>query len=201
MKRMLVLLLFSVLISGTAGLSMAQEAEDHAATEAGAETGEHAEAHAESPWMTVFRWFNAAVLFGGLIYLLRKPAGEFFENRRKQIVTGMERARDAQSTANARMDEIEHRLSSLSAELSALKSEADREAAAEREKILADAKREVDRVVEQSRQEIDRVARSIEREIKDKIADAVVDRAGKTLQTQMTEDDQKRVVVRFIKKL
>jgi hypothetical protein len=28
-----------------------------------------------------------------------------------------------------------------------------------------------------------------------------VQRAGNTLQTQMTEDDQKRVVVRFIKKL
>ena len=48
---------------------------------------------------------------------------------------------------------------------------------------------------------MDRVARSIEREIKEKVADAVVHRAGNTLQTQMTEDDQKRVVVRFIKKL
>ena len=76
-----------------------------------------------------------------------------------------------------------------------------REAAAERDKILAEAKRDVDRVVEQSRQDIERVARSIEREIKEKVADSVVKRAGNTLQTQMTEDDQKRVVVRFIKKL
>ena len=201
MKTLLVLLLFSVLILGTYGVATAQEAEEHAPAEAGAEAGEHAEEHAESPWASVFRWFNAAVLFGGLFYLLRKPAGEFFESRKKQITTGMERARDAQTTANARMDEIEQRLASLTAELTALRSEADREAALERDKILADAKREVERVVDQSRLEIDRLARSIEREIKDKIADAVVDRAGKTLQTQMTEDDQKRVVVRFIKKL
>jgi hypothetical protein len=29
----------------------------------------------------------------------------------------------------------------------------------------------------------------------------VIDRAGKTLRTEMTQDDQKRVIVRFIKKL
>ena len=188
MKRILVLLLFSVWISGT--VAYAQEKEG--------ETAEHKE---ESPLATVFKWGNAIVLFGGLIYLLRKPAGEFFENRKKQISSGLERAKEAQTGANARMDEIEQRLASMSADIAALRTEADREAAAERDKILAEAKREVDRVVEQSRQEIDRVARSIEREIKEKVADSVVKRAGNTLQTQMTEDDQKRVVVRFIKKL
>jgi F0F1-type ATP synthase, subunit b len=188
MKRILVLLLFSVWISGTVAY----------AQEESRETAEHTE---ESPLATVFRWGNAIVLFGALIYLLRKPAGEFFENRKKQISSGLQRAKEAQTSANARMDEIEQRLASMSADIAAFRSEAEREAAAERDKILAEAKREVDRVVEQSRQEIDRVARSIEREIKDKVADSVVKRAGATLQTQMTEDDQKRVVVRFIKKL
>ena len=188
MKRILVLLLFSVWISGT--VAYAQEKEG--------ETAEHKE---ESPLATVFKWGNAIVLFGSLIYFLRKPAGEFFENRKKQISSGLERAKEAQTGANARMAEIEHRLTSMAADIAALRTEAEREAAAERDKILAEAKREVARVVEQSRQEIDRVARSIEREIKEKVADSVVKRAGNTLQTQMTEDDQKRVVVRFIKKL
>jgi F-type H+-transporting ATPase subunit b len=185
MKRILVLLLFGVLISGTA--AFAQE--------------EAAEEHEESPLSTVFKWGNAILLFGGLAFLLRKPAAEFFENRKSQITSGLDRAKQAETGANARLDEIEQRLSTLSSEIAALRSEADRESAAEREKILAEAKREVDRVVEQSRQEIERVGRSIEREIKEKVADSVVERAGTTLQTQMTEDDQKRVVVRFIKKL
>ena len=98
MKRILVLLLFSVLISGNA---FAQEKGE-----------EHRE---ETPLSTVFKWFNAALLFGGLAYLLRKPAAEFFENRKKQITSGLERARDAQVSANARMDEIEQRLATLSA--------------------------------------------------------------------------------------
>ena len=185
MKRILVLLLSSVLISGSIAFAQAE--------------GE--EQHEESPWATVFKWGNAVLLFGGLAFLLRKPAAEFFETRKNQITSGLERAREAQTSANARMDEIEQRLATVASDVAALRSEAEREAAAERDKILAEAKREVDRIVEQSRQEIERVARSIEREIKEGIADSVVEGAGKTLQTQMTEDDQKRVVVRFIKKL
>src|SRR5690348_4588277 len=117
MKRILVLLLFSVWISGTA--VYAQE---------DGETADHAE---ESPLSTAFKWGNAIILFGALIFVLRKPAGEFFENRKKQISTGLERAKEAQSGANARMDEIEQRLASMSADIAALRAEADREAAVE----------------------------------------------------------------------
>src|SRR5262245_18317082 len=145
MKRILVLLLFSVWISSTPVYSQ----------EKAGEAAEHAE---KSPLSTVFKWGNAIVLFGALIYLLRKPAGEFFENRKKQISSGLERAEEAQTTAGARMEEIEQLLASMSADIAALRAEAVRESATERDKILAEAKREVDRVVEQSRQEIDLVA-------------------------------------------
>jgi len=89
----------------------------------------------------------------------------------------------------------------MSEEIASLRTQADAESAKERENILADAKRDMERLVEQSRQEIDRIGRGIERDIKGKIADAVIDRAGRALETQMTEDDQKRVVVRFLNKV
>ncbi len=99
------------------------------------------------------------------------------------------------------MNEIERRLSRLSEEIASLRTQADAESAKSARSILADAKRDMERLVDQSRQEVDRIARGIERDIKAKIADAVIDRAGRTLETQMTEDDQKRVVVRFLSKV
>ena len=190
MRRILILLLFGVLVSAGPCFALVQEHAEGAAAE-----------HQESPWLVVARWANFIVLFGGLGYLLRKPMAEFFETRRKEIGSGLQRAQEAQATAQARMNDIEQRLARLSTEIAALRAEAEKESLVEREKIITDAKREVDRVIEQSRQEIDRVARSLEREIKETIADAVIDRAGKTLRTEMTQDDQKRVIVRFIKKL
>ena len=190
MKKIFLLLLLSVLVSGLPSMTFAQE--EHADGEA---------AHEESPWAVVFRWANFIILFGALGYLLRQPMLEFFETRRKEIGSGLQRAQESQALAQARMAEIEQRLARLSADVAALKTEAEKESHADREKILTEAKREVDRVIEQSRQEIERVARSVEREIKENVADMVVDRAQNTLRTDMTQDDQKRVIVRFIKKL
>jgi F-type H+-transporting ATPase subunit b len=188
MKKFLALIVLSVTICATAGAAVQERSEG-------------AEAKPESPFHVVARWANFIVLFGGLIYLLRKPAAEFFSTRRNDITGGLQRAQDAQTGAQARMDEIEKRLAQLSSEVTGLRAEAQKESLAEREKILAEAKHEVERVIEQSRQEIERVGRTVEREIKEHIGDLVIDRAGNTLRTEMTQDDQKRIIVRFIQKL
>jgi F-type H+-transporting ATPase subunit b len=155
----------------------------------------------ESPAQGVFKWVNLLLLIGAAGYLLKKPAAEFFESRKRDITSGLERAKAAHEDSTRRMNEIDQRLSRLSIEIESLKSQAHAESAKERERIMAEAQHEMERMVEQSRQEIDRIARGIERDIKGKIADAVIDRAGQSLATQMTEDDQKRVVVRFLNKV
>jgi F-type H+-transporting ATPase subunit b len=192
MKKFLPAVLIFFFLSVGSPLLRAQEAGEHSKTEDTAE---------ESPLKTAWKWFNLLVLLGGIGYLLKKPAVEFFETRKKEITAGLERAKAAQEESGRRMTEIEKRLGRLSEEITSLRAQADTESAKEREKILADARRDVDRLVDQSRQEVDRIARGIERDIRAKIAEAVVDRAGHTLETQMTEDDQKRVVVRFLNKV
>jgi F-type H+-transporting ATPase subunit b len=192
MKKFLPTVLIFLFLSVEAPLLRAQEAAEHSKTE---ETTE------ESPIKIAWKWFNLLILLGGVGYLLKKPALEFFETRKKEITSGLERARTAQEESLRRMNDIEKRLGRLSEEIASLRTQADAESAKEREKILADARRDMERLVDQSRQEVDRIARGIERDIKTKIADAVIDRAGHTLETQMTEDDQKRVVVRFLSKV
>ena len=192
MKRFLPAVLIFLCLSVEAPLLLAQESAGH--TQA-AETSE------ESPVKTAWKWLNLVILLGGIGYLLKKPALEFFETRKKEITTGLERAKNAQEESGRRMNEIERRLGRLSEEIAELRTQADAESSKEREHILADAKRDMERLVDQSRQEVDRIARGIERDIKAKIADAVIDRAGRTLEAQMTEDDQKRVVVRFLSKV
>jgi F-type H+-transporting ATPase subunit b len=166
---------------------------------------EHAEKtkaqHEDSMSQVIARWANFAILFGGLGYLLRKPMHEFFQARRNDIKAGLQRAQDAQTMAETRMGEIDRRLAHLTADMASLRQEAEKESLVDRARVLAEARREVDRVVEQSRQEIERVAKALEQQIKEGMADLVIDRAGHTLRTEMTQDDQKRVVVRFIEKL
>lgn len=193
MKKAFALLILGVWLCGISSAAAQEKAE------AGKEPQK--EQQEESPMHTVARWANFIVLFGGLAFLLRKPMAEFFTARRNDIGEGLRRAEDAQTSAQARMDEIEKRLANLAGEVDKLRADAERESLAEREKVLQEAKHEVERIVEQSRQEIERVARTVEREIKEHVADQVIDKAGTALRTEMTQDDQKRIIVRFIQNL
>src|SRR5689334_287657 len=83
--------------------------------------------HEESALAVIARWANFVVLFGGLAYLLRKPAGEFFQGRKNEITSGLKRAEDAHASAQARMTEIEERLARLGSEIAALRTEAEKE--------------------------------------------------------------------------
>jgi F-type H+-transporting ATPase subunit b len=189
MKKFLTVVVLSVVVCGAVCVASAQE------------KTESAEQHEQSLLQLVSRWANFLILFGGLAFLLKKPMSDFFRTRQNDITGGLKRAEDAQSSAQARMDEIERRLAHLSSDITALRAETQKESLVDRERVLADAKSEVERIIEQSQQEIERVARTVEREIKEHIADLVIDRAGNTLRTEMTQDDQKRIVVRFIEQL
>jgi F-type H+-transporting ATPase subunit b len=189
MKKFVSAALMMGLLSIGTPLLLAEESEGHSKAE---------EQHETNP---LWKWVNLLVLIGGIGFLLRKPASEFFETRKKDITSGLDRARTAQEESSRRMAEIEKRLSRLSQEIAGLRTQADADSSKERDNILAEAKRDMERLVDQSRQEVDRIARGIERDIKAKIADAVIDRASRTLETQMTEDDQKRIVVRFLNKV
>src|SRR5262245_47214579 len=190
MKKLLHLTLLAVLLAGPA--LFGQQAE-------GEHASETAQEHAEGPLSVVFKWVNLAVLLGVLGYVLKKPAKEFFDSRKADIATGLERAARAQQESAERMNEIEQRLGQLSKEIASLRVSAEEDAQTEKKKIVTEAQREVDRVLEQSRQEMERIAHGIERDIKESVADAVIERASQKLQTRMTPNDQKRVVVRFIK--
>src|SRR5215475_1016105 len=134
MKKTLVVALLTLSLCVTTSAASAQE-------ESGKETETH---HEETAFQIIARWANFAVLFGGLAYLLRKPMSEFFRTRRNDIADGLQRAQDEHASARARMDEIEQRLAHLAADVAALKSEAERESHADRERILIETKREVE---------------------------------------------------------
>jgi len=190
-KKQLAAIFLFLLLIGSVPAVQAQEHEKEGHSQSSAE---------ESPTQSIFKWVNLILLLGAAGYLLRKPAREFFETRKSEITSGLERAKTAQDDSARRMAEIEQRLARLSTEIFAMRTQADAESAKERENIVGETRREMERIVDQSRQEIDRIAQSIERDIKSKIADAVIDRASHTLATRMTEDDHKRIVVRFLDK-
>src|SRR5215471_11955434 len=109
MKKLVAGIVLSVVMCGTLAATAVQES---------AESGKKTEQQ-EGVFQVVARWANFVILFGGLVFLLKKPMGEFFSSRRNHISNGLQRAQDAQTSAQTRMNEIEQRLAHLSAEIAA----------------------------------------------------------------------------------
>lgn len=164
----------------------------------GGEAAEHAE---EGPLAVLFRWINFTILFGGLGYLLRRPAREYFEQRQAEIRGGLEKSRQAQAEAARRMSEIDHRLAKLTEEISRIGSVADESARKERERIIADAKIEASRALGQSKAEVERLARGMEREIQEQVAERIVEQAEGILRARLTEQDSERLIRRAVEEL
>jgi Tfp pilus assembly protein PilN len=90
-----------------------------------------------------------------------------------------------------RLRSVEKRATALEKEIEKLRSGAEERSQAESERI---AKAESERIVKEVRLEVQRAIEESRRELD-------TESSGHTLLTEMTQDDQKRIIVRFIENL
>lgn len=144
------------------------------------------------------RLFNFLVLAGGLVYFLRTPLSTYLSSRSAQIRSDLVTAAATRASAAQERASIAARMTSLPAELAALKTRGNEEIAAEQARIKAAADTERQRLVEQARLEIEQQTRAARRDLREYAATLAVDVARTRLATEMTEADQSRLVDRYV---
>ncbi|HXZ40107.1 MAG TPA: ATP synthase F0 subunit B [Terriglobales bacterium] len=131
---------------------------------------------------------NFAIVAGVVIWISRKYLPAFFRNRTAMIQKAMEEARQASADANRRLAEIENRLSKLDVEIAEMRTAAEKEAAAEEEKIRAAADEDARKIVESVGQEISVAVRTARRELTAYAADLAVALAKKQIHVDASTD-------------
>jgi F-type H+-transporting ATPase subunit b len=137
-------------------------------------------------WVCVL--LNFVVVAAVLFWLLKKNLPGLFQNRTAFIQKAMEEARKASEDANRRLAEIEARLSKLDVEIGGMRAAAEKEAAAEEQRIKAAAVEDARRIVESAEQEIAAVAKSARRELTAYAADLAVSLAKKQIHVDAATD-------------
>ena len=149
----------------------------------------------------VARLVNFAVLAGTLVYLLRLPVRQYLEDRRTQVRGDLVNAAAMKESAAAQIEEIDRKMKALPGELEALRAQGAQEVAGEEARIRALAAVERDRLLEQARREIDLQVKVAERELVSHAADLAVGVAAERIKKNITDDDQKRLVDRYVDQL
>ena len=176
--------------------AIAAESQSTHAGESGHATAEH-----ESSWKdTIAQWFNFAVLAWLLWYFLTKKmkVTDNFRGEAAEIQKSIESARQAKEEAELKLKELDEKMAGLSQEIARIKDQAARDAETERLRILEAAQAEAKRIVDVANREIEAEVRLAKKQLLKVVGDIAVQKGKKIVESEMTEDDQKRLIEDYI---
>ena len=132
---------------------------------------------------------NFAMIFLAIAGLMRKILPGYFKGRTSTIQKGIEEARKMSEDARRRLAEVEGRLSRLDSDIAAMQREADENAKAEEQRLLAAGEEERRRIVTSAEQEIEMAANTARRELKAYVAELAVQLAEKKIRVSNDTDE------------
>lgn len=152
----------------------------------------------EPPHELLYHTINFFILVGGLGYVLRKPAAQFFSSRLETIRKSLDEGRQALETSQVQLKAVEEKLRGLEAEIAAFKESATREMETERQRFQQAIAEEADRILESARAQMTTALRGAKLELKKYGAQKAVALAEEQIRTRMDDAGRKRLVSQFI---
>jgi F-type H+-transporting ATPase subunit b len=137
-------------------------------------------------WLCVLLNFGVIAFF--MAYVMRKKLPGFFKGRTDSIRARIEEASKTSEEARRRLQEVEGRLSRLDVDITNMRREADENARAEEQRIMAEAENERRRIVAAAEQEIAAAANNARRDLKAYAAELAVDLAEKRIRVDQDAD-------------
>ncbi len=147
------------------------------------------------------RIVNFLLFVGVLIYFLRKPLIRYFAERLEGIRRDITEASSRKESVQSRLRGIETRIARLDAEIAELKSSAEREALAEKERIHSATTTDLEKLRATTNREIAGVKSAALLQLKIFTADRAVELAEALIRTELKEEDHRRLIRDFTDKL
>ena len=134
------------------------------------------------------------IMFALLSYILFEPVRKILEDRKNRIANEIDQAAADQAEAAKLKAEYDHKLKNVEKEADALMAQARKKALKREEEIVAGAKEEAARIIESANHEAELAKIGARDQMKQEMVKMAVLMAGKFIQNQMDEADQKALV-------
>ncbi|MBI4165092.1 MAG: ATP synthase F0 subunit B [Acidobacteria bacterium] len=153
------------------------------------------ESHEASP---IYRWINFAILVGGLAYVLRKPAAQFFAERTDSIRKSLEEGRNALAAAEQKIRDVEQKLQGFEQEMAAFRAAAMKEMEDEHARMHQATEQEAEKMMESIRVQVDVATKQARLGLRLYAAERAVAIAERVVAGRMDDVRQKRLVSQFV---
>jgi len=164
------------------------------------EAGGHGGSHGGDPYIW-YKWFNFAILAGGLGYLIAKFGVPALRGQQKSILRKLDEAQKKAAETERHTKAVEEKVAGLGREIEALRKRAAEEMAIEARQVEAETRRLLEKVDEQARLEIASAVDHARKELRAMAADLAVELASQRLAAEVAQGAQEKLVERFIRSL
>ncbi len=165
----------------------------HAAEEGGSAGTERAN--------EIFKWINFAIVAGLIAWVFLKLTPPFFRKNAETISSAISKATAAKAEAERQLREAEEKLARLEQEVAQLRATAQREIAAETERLKSITQSDIEKVKLAAKAEMEAAERAARLQLKTIAANLAVDGAESLLARELTPQVQESLVAAFVKSL
>lgn len=144
---------------------------------------------------------NLAVFLAVMFFLVKKPFSQAMTDRRESIKSELNRAKAEKEVAEAKLREIQGRLSRLEEEIAEIRTKAEKEAQAEYSRLVKQTEEESERLKLVATREIEGASKAAQMELKKFAAEKAVEMAEKLIRKELKPEDNTRLVNDFAKEL
>ena len=156
---------------------------------------------ADSPVGMFFRWLNFAIVFGAIVWVIRKFGAPYFRGHAREIGGAIQQASEARAAAERELRDATQKLAALDLEIQDLRRAAVRESAAEAERIRERARAEAEKVAQAAQAEIAAAERAARQELRAMAARLATERAAAMVRAQMTPQGDAALFRSFVSEL
>lgn len=171
------------------------------ASAAVARCAEEGSSPAEQPIGSVFKWIHFVILAALLAYVARVYGRPYFRRNADVISEAIAKATSAKAEAEMRLKEAAVKLASLEQEVARFRAQAQKEAAADLERLREMTKIDIEKVSLAGQAEIAAAEHAARVELKELAARLAVDRAESLVARQMTPAVQEVLIDNFVQNL
>jgi F-type H+-transporting ATPase subunit b len=165
-------------------------------------------AHAEEPGSAsqqsaenLFKWINFALVAGVIVWLCLKKGPAFFGRRADVISADIQKSTEAKKQAELQLRDAETKLQNLEKEVADLRASAQRESAAEADRIRNLTVTDEQKIAAAAQAEVNAAERAARLELKALAANLAVSGAESLLVKQLTPAAQEALINNFVKTL
>ena len=165
----------------------------HGAEEGGNATTERA--------TELLKWINFAIVVALVVWVSRKFIRPVFRKNAETISSAISKSMAAKAEAERQLRQAEEKLAQLEKEVGELRATAQRESAAEAERLRAATQSDLEKIRLAARAEIEAAERAARLELKAIAGNLAVDEAELLLKRELTPQAQESLVAEFVQSL